>query len=555
MIFRKKIYKSNEGKDWLKTDPISRAEFMNTPNPEDCYVRNAVSRLIPRELNGRRLKPFAGLSVSSLEPGTHKVQVPIREFRSGRGGKLLASIDEAIDRAGLRDGMTISFHHHLRLGDGVVNMVMERIAAKGIKDLRLAQTALFDVHNPIIPLIEDGVVTRIEGSVNGPVGLEVSRGKLKSPAILRSHGGRVRAIQAGELKIDIAFIAASQADEYGNATGRFGKSAFGALGYAWADCHYANKVVVITDEVVPYPCTPFFIPQTHVDYVVEVDSIGNPALIASGTLKITSDPTRLEIASQVVEVLEKAGYLKDGFSFQAGAGGISLAVVKFLGDHLREKGIKGSFAMGGVTGYLTRMLEEGTIRAILDTQTFDLAGVESLRRNPGHQEISTAFYANPHNKGCVVNREDVSFLGATEVDLDFNVNVNTHSTGMLLHGTGGHSDAAMASLCFITVPLVRGKKNNIPVIRDQVTTVTTPGESIDLVVTDAGIAVNPRQEKLRKHLEGAGLPLKTMKELQKMAYDIAGAPLELELSDEIVALIEYRDGTIIDTVRRVKDFQ
>ena len=518
------------------------------------YVRNAVGRLIPEEINKRRLKPYQGAERSALQPELNRAPVRVVEVVRGED-KLLSSIDEAIEKTGLRDGMTISFHHHLRFGDKLINMVLARIAAKGLKDLRLAQTALFDIHNPIIDYIERGIITRIEGSVNGAVGLEISKGKLKEPAILRSHGGRVRAIEAGELHIDVAFLAASRADDYGNATGTVGKSAFGAMGFAWADYNYADKVVVITDDLVPYPCTPFFIPQTHVDYVVAVEDIGDPALIASGTLKITENETRLQIARHVVSVLEHSGYLKDGFSFQAGAGGISLAVVKFLGDIMAKKKIKGSFAMGGITGYVTRMLEEGTIQTILDAQSFDLAAVEGLQKHHNDVEISHYFYANPHNKGCVANKLDASFLGATEVDVDFNVNVNTHSNGMLLHGTGGHSDAALAKLCFITVPLVRGRKQNIPVVRDRVTTVTTPGDTVDVIVTDHGIAVNPKHTELIKRLEAAGLPLKDIHELQKLSYEIAGEPPQLELTDEIVALIEYRDGSIIDTVRKVKGYE
>jgi len=43
--------------------------------------------------------------------------------------------------------------------------------------------------------------------------------------------------------------------------------------------------------------------------------------------------------------------------------------------------------------------------------------------------VSAGFYANPHNRGTAVNLLDVVVLGATEVDVDFNVNVNTFSMG------------------------------------------------------------------------------------------------------------------------------
>ena len=46
------------------------------------------------------------------------------------------------------------------------------------------------------------------------------------------------------------------------------------------DAKYADQVVIITDTLVPFPNTPISIPQTDVDYVVEVDAIGDPAGIA-----------------------------------------------------------------------------------------------------------------------------------------------------------------------------------------------------------------------------------------------------------------------------------
>ena len=448
--------------------------------------------------------------------------------------------------------MTISFHHHLRYGDLVLNMVLDRIAQAGIRGLRLAQTALFGVHEPLIKHIRNGVITRIEGSINDIVGYETSKGPLEAPIVLRSHGGRVRAIEAGELHIDVAFIGASEADEFGNCNGVNGPSAFGPISYASADAQYADTVVVITDNLVPFPALPIRIPMSHVDYVVTVPNIGDPDRIAMGTLKMTDNPMRLKIARYVVEVLDACGYIKDGLSFQAGAGGISLAAVKFLGDRMKEKGVTGSFVMGGITGIVTKMLEEGTIRTILDTQSFDTTAVESLRSNQNHVEVPTQLYANPHTLGCVVHQIDTSFLGATEVDEEFNVNVNTHSDGLLLHGVGGHMDVAAGSkLTIIPVPLTRKK---FPVVRERVTTVTTPGETVDVVVTEQGIAVNPRRTEIKGMLESAGLPVMEIKELRERAYEITGVPPEPEFEDKIIGIIEYRDGSIIDVVRKVKGY-
>ena len=510
---------------------------------------NAVGRDIPDEIGGRRLRPFSG--AFNYTPSGVRTAPKLKISRPG-DIKLLQSIDEAIRRSGLSDGMTISFHHHLRYGDMVLNMVMERIAAAGIKGLRLAQSALFGVHKPLIQHIRNGVITRIEGSINDIVGYETSKGVLEAPMVLRSHGGRVRAIEAGELHIDVAFIGAAECDTLGNCNGVNGPSAFGPMGYSYADAQYADTVVIITDNLVPFPARPISLPMTHVDYIVEVPNIGDPNRIAMGTLTMTDDPVRLKIADYVVKALDACGYLKDGFSFQAGAGGISLAAVKFLGDHLKEKKITGSFVMGGITQYVTRMLEDGTIEAILDTQSFDMAAVESLRKNSRHMEVSIQFYANPHNLGCVVNQLDAAFLGATEVDEDFNVNVNTHSDGLLLHGVGGHMDVAAGSkLTFIPVPLTRKK---FPVVRERVTTVTSPGETIDVIITEYGMAVNPRRPEVEEDLKRAGLPVMDVQDLRKKAYSITGKPAEPVFEDKIIGLIEYRDGSIIDVVRKVKGY-
>ena len=64
--------------------------------------------------------------------------------------QLVSAIREAIRLAGLKDGMTISFHHHLRNGDYVLNMVLEEAAAMGLKDLTVNASSNFDNHAPIL---------------------------------------------------------------------------------------------------------------------------------------------------------------------------------------------------------------------------------------------------------------------------------------------------------------------------------------------------------------------------------------------------------------------
>jgi citrate lyase subunit alpha/citrate CoA-transferase len=211
--------------------------------------------------------------------------------------------------------------------------------------------------------------------------------------------------------------------------------------------------------------------------------------------------------------------------------------------------ITARFGSGGITGYFVDMLEEGLIETLFDVQSFDLAAVASIARNAEHHEMSASMYANIHNAGCLVNQLDVVILGATEVDLDFNVNVNTEADGELLHGIGGHQDtAAGAKLTIITAPLIRGR---IPLISESVQTITSPGETIDAIVTDQGMAINPRRPELAAAAIKAGLPVKSIEELHQHCLNICGKPDAIEFEDEIVAVIEYRDGTILDTVRKV----
>ncbi len=512
-----------------------------------AFVKNGVGRLVPDELDGKKLKPY--ISAFATEGGGRKYAPPIPTSKPGQK-KLVSNLKESIRASGLKDGMTISFHHHLRNGDYVVNMVLEAIDELGIKDLTLAPSALFPVHEPVIEYIKKGVVRSIQGSMNGPVGRYVSYGGLPTTAILRTHGGRVRAIEDGDLHIDVAFIAAPCADDYGNANGVWGPSACGPLAYSYVDAMYADKVVVVTDNLVPYPCYPISIPSTHVDLVTVVDKIGDPSGIVSGTTRITRSPTRLLIAKYAAQFIRESGYFRPGFSFQTGAGGISLAITKFLGDMMEEEGIKARFINGGVTRFAVDLLRKGLVEVMLDGQVFDSYAIESFRDDLNHIETPMTMYANIHSKGCLVNRLDIGFLGATEVDLDFNVNVNTHSDGLLLHGIGGHTDvAAGTSLCMIVIPSYRKR---LPIIRESVTTVTTPGETIDVIVTERGIAINPRREDLIERFKTSDLPIRTLEEIKDEVEAITGKPEPPRLKDRIIALIEYRDGTVIDVVREVE---
>jgi citrate lyase subunit alpha/citrate CoA-transferase len=509
-------------------------------------MKNAVGREIPELIPGiKTVKPYQG-PFATIPAG--RMYGPKIRASKPRSEKVLKSLDQVVEAAGIRDGMTISFHHHLRNGDFVMAMVVDALARRGIKGLTLAASSLPSVQDALVPYVEQGVITAIDTSgLRDKLGALVQSGKLETPAMIRTHGGRARAIESGELHIDVAFIAAPACDTYGNINGVDGKSACGSLGYAMVDAAYADQVVAVTDNLVPYPLFPVSIPQTQVDFIVPVDCIGDPGGISTGSLRVTKDPRELMIAEWAAKAIEHSGLFNDGFSVQMGSGGSSLAVARFIGETMRERGFVSGFSIGGVTGVLVNLLEEGLIGKIFDAQTFDVQSIQSLRNNPGHKEISASYYANPHNCGAAVNNLDVVVLSATEIDVDFNVNVLTNSHGQLMGAPGGHPDtAAGANMSIVVAPLLRGR---LPMILDRVTTVVTPGETVDVVVTERGIAVNPRRPELFARFKDARLPVYSIEELRDMAYALVGKPDPVQAGGRVVALVEYRDGTIIDVVR------
>ncbi len=507
----------------------------------------ALGREIPEYIDGYgKTTPFSG--AFAMRPGMHKYGPTVKAARPGES-KLVRSLEEVFKRIPVRDGMTFSFHHHFRNGDEVVNMVLATAAKLGIRGLTVALSAIFPVHAPLIDHIKSGVVSALDTNyMFGSVARAVSAGLCGRPVVLRTHGGRARAIECGQLKIDVAFIAAPAADDYGNVNGVSGPAACGSLGYAFPDAEYADLVVAVTDHLVEYPLTPVSIPQTRVDYVVKVDKVGNPEGIVSGTTRITEDPAQLGIADMAAKVIQTAGLIENGFSFQTGAGGASLATAHFVRRMMEQAGVTGSFILGGITGHMVEMLEQGLFKKIIDVQGFDLEAVRSIATNPNHVEVGSSFYANPFNAGCAVNRLDCVILGATEIDTDFNVNVVTGSNGIIMGGSGGHSDtAAGAKLTIIVANLVRGR---LPIVMDRVLTATTPGETVDVLVTDQGVAVNPRRNDLTGLLKAAELPVKNIHDLKLLAERIAGNRAKVIMHEKIVAIVEYRDGTIIDVVRQ-----
>ena len=464
--------------------------------------------------------------------------------------KLLSSISEAFDKCGIRDGMTLSFHHHLRNGDYVLNMVMEEVKKRGLKNIKIAASSIFPAHAPLCELIEDGTVTQIfTNYISGPVAKTICDGKMKGLLVMNTHGGRARSIESGELPIDVAFLAAPTCDKDGNANGTEGESACGALGYAIPDAMYAKKVVLVTDHLVEK--TGYTeIEGKYVNYVVPVEKIGDSKGIVSGTTKVTKDPVGLKIARDTAKLLNELGVIRNGVSMQTGAGGTSLAVADEVKKIMVSRNVKGSFASGGITGYFVQMLESGLLESLNDVQCFDLEAVRSYRENKAHHAMSSSKYGNPYEEGVVVNDLDFVILGATEIDLDFNVNVTTGSNGLIIGGSGGHSDTAYgADITVITTALM---KSRMPIIKEHVTTVTTPGETVDVLVTERGIAINPKRKDLLEKLKNSKLNIMPIEKLYDIALSYTGVPDRVEFSDKVVGVVEYRDGTIIDSIYQRK---
>lgn len=468
----------------------------------------------------------------------------------------VVSLEEAIRKSGLKDGMTVSFHHHFRGGDKVVNLVMDKIAEMGFKNLHVAASSLQDVHKPLIEHIRNGVISKISTSgLRGELANEISRGLMDEPVVFRSHGGRGSAIANGELHIDVAFLGASSCDPLGNACGysrsENAKSICGSLGYALPDAQYADKVVIITDDLVAYPNTPNSISERNVDYVVVVDSVGDSSKIASGAIRDTKNPRDILLAKQAAKVIINSGYFKNGFSIQTGSGGASLAAVKFIRESMIQAGIKASFALGGITSHMVKLHEEGLIERLIDVQSFDKVAAESLRDNPMHKEVSANEYASADEQGSATHYLDMVILSALEVDVNFNVNVLVGSDGIIRGAIGGHPDtAADSALSIIVCPLLRGR---IPCVVEEVTTLITPGSTVDVVVTEYGIAVNPKRPEIAERLRTAGLNIVDIRSLKERAEKIIGHAAPLPFGDKVVGVVMNRDGSVMDVIKNIAE--
>ena len=174
-----------------------------------------------------------------------------------------------------------------------------------------------------------------------------------------------------------------------------------------------------------------------------------------------------------------------------------------------------------------------------------------MRENAGHINTSPFTSYNWHGKGNFASILDAVVLGATEVDLHFNANVVTHSDGKMLHGIGGWQNCLFSKCTILPIPSFR---NRIPIIVDKVTTLVGPGELIDVIVTERGIAINPNRKDLIKATKNSGLPIRKIGEIKNEVDNLVGAPMDKpRFTDEIIGVVKWVDGTIIDSIFKTEN--
>jgi citrate lyase subunit alpha / citrate CoA-transferase len=462
--------------------------------------------------------------------------------------KWLQNLHESFDACDINDGAVLSFHHHLRNGDAIMKKVLDVASQRKLKGLGIAMSSIFPVHAPMEEYIQTGLISKIwTGYINGPVSAPITSHKLSHPVTIQSHGGRARAIEAGDLKIDVAFVAAPCADQQGNLTGALGPSACGPLGYPMVDAKYATHCVGLIDHISNTPLPMAEIPHTQLDYLIKVDNIGDSKGIVSGTTRASQHPDDLKIAQMVSEVILASGLMKDGFSFQTGAGGISLASVSAIGQKMRTHNVKGSFISGGICKSHVDLVYTGLFDKIYDVQCFDHDAVASFARDRWHHPMSARQYASPLCSDNIVDQLDVTILGATQIDVDFNVNVTTAGNGQIIGGPGGHPDTSEgAKLTIITTKLTGG---GFAKIVENVHTITTQGKHVDVLICEEGIAVNPTNTELLERLRTHHLNPLDIHELIDKAQKQATHQSVAKGEGAIVATVENRHGDFIDVIR------
>lgn len=532
-------------------------------------VRNALGRLVPTTVNGFPYEPYQG-AYADLPPGP-RYTAPTRAAQGRGRSKVVKTLDELV--AGfVPDGGWVSLPHYYRDDPTALRLVVDALRRVGRKDVKLLGIAFFESHAEVLlPALQDGTLGGFEANTYGAVAKAVADGRLGDWVVVgRTHGGRARAFQQGERDVDLAIGPVPIADVWGNANGVMGHPAamVGPLGLFQPDAQWAKRVALLAETIHPTLLAPHPIEMRWVDHVVPVPKAGDNRGIGTGTTdirRVKGDEGRNRIAANVMKVIEAAGVVQEGFNFQVGAGAGLLVLERML-RLMRTRGIRAGFTVGGSMEYHVDLLQEGLVELFLDGQCFQPSHrlFHSLRHDPRHVEVSTALYYSPAavQEACALM--DVVVLGASEVDLDFNVNTVTGYDGVLRTGIGGGPDAAAgAKLSIFSLPIARVNRKGLsaPCVRDRVTTVVTPGEVVAVVVTEDFVALNPQSDSpylpaIRENAARVGLALASIDEVAAASLEKARAlgtlMPEPRFTDDIVSVVEWRDGRLVDAVRRVE---
>ncbi len=529
-------------------------------------VPNTLGRLVPREVNGFSHEPYAGawqpLPEAAVRPS------PARAPARGRS-KVVDSLDAVIE-ACLPDGGWLSMPHYYRNDPTALRLVLESLERVGRRGVKLLVAAFFDAHAELLlPAIERGVIGGFEGNAYGRTAAALRDGRmLPWVGLGRTHGGRARCHNRGERPVDLAIGPVPVCDAWGNASGILGREGArcGPIGLFEPDACNARHVALLTERVHPGVLAPASIDMRMVDFVVPVDHVGDNRGIGTGTTsldRVQGDPLRQRIADKVMAAMLASGVIRDGFNFQIGSGA-GLLVLAQLVPLMRQRGIRAGFTTGGTMAFHVDLLEQGLLDLYVDGQLFqpDPRIFASLRSDPRHVELGPSWYYDPSSRQPAVDLMDVVVLGASELDLDFNVNTVTGYDGRLRTGIGGGPDAAAGSdLTLFAMPLARVNRagRSAPCIRERVHTVVTPGEVVSAVITEEAVAINPAAkgeavERLREGASAAGLQVVTIEQLVELAarraHELGPLMDGPRSSDEVVFCVEWRDGRLIDCVRR-----
>ncbi len=500
-----------------------------------------------QELNGR----LTGRSITR--------QVPNRKNKT-------VSLDTVMEI--IQDGDTISYPHYYRTGDCGLRLIVEKLREHNKKDIKIYGNAFFDNCDPwLFEAIQDGVIGGIYGNLYRKIGQHLMHGELLPwVGVGYSHGNRVRKLQTGEVNVKVAFGPVPIADIYGNANGIYGKDEHlcGPIGLFSADAEYAEYVCLLAGTVQKTVVMPTQLSMEQVDFVVQVETPGLNSGIGSGTLDLDNarkNPFNASVADNITKVIKASGVVQDDFSFQVGSGA-GLLILENIRTILKEEKIRANFSIGGVTSLHVDMLDEGTLFQLMHGQLFEPNSrmFESMRTNPHHHQITTSYYASIVNKEAAVNLLDLAVLSALEVDLEFNLNT-VCANGRIIGGIGGGQDvAAGADLTIIFLPLATGKNGKgFPKVVEKVYTKTTPGEVIDVIVTEEFAVINPKSkskyvESLQNRASEFGVALLSIEELaqksKEKAVSFGMLPKLTETTDEVVHVIEWRDGTLLDTIKK-----